>query len=216
MKLIHNDKGATHHFWGEVAPTQHLVQIYDSEAPFLVALEGFLVEGLNAGDSVVVIATAAHREALEARLQARGVDAAQLRKSDHYIDLDAEATLKLFMVDDWPDESRFRQTIAKILARASAGQTRRVRAFGEMVALMWAQGQCAATVRLEHLWHRICETERLALLCAYPKSGFTSDVAASIRQICDAHSHVVVAGNRLIPRAVNSMNELTRTLAPNS
>src|SRR5207253_8578833 len=118
MKLIHNDKGATHHFWGEVAPTQHLVQIYDSEAPFLVALEGFLVEGLNAGDSVVVIATAAHREALEARLQARGVDAAQLRKSDHYIDLDAEATLKLFMVDDWPDESRFRQTIAKILARA--------------------------------------------------------------------------------------------------
>jgi hypothetical protein len=216
MKLIHNDDGAAHHFWGEVAPTQHLVQIYDSEAPFLVALESFLVEGLSAGDGVVVIATAAHRDALESRLHARGVDATQLRESDRYIDLDANETLGLFMVDDWPDETRFRQTIAAILERASAGHKRRVRAFGEMVALMWAQGQCAATVRLEHLWHRICEAERLALLCAYPKSGFTSDVAASIRQICDAHSHVVVAGNRLIPRSVNSMNELTRSLAPNS
>lgn len=216
MKLIHKEHGQTQHFWGEVAPTHHLVQIYDEEAPFLDSLESFLTEGLEAGDGVVVIATQPHRTSLEARLTARGVNVAQLRKADRYVDLDADETMKLFMVDAWPDEARFRDTIAKLIARASAAHTRTVRAFGEMVALMWAQGQCAATVRLEHLWHRICEKENLALLCAYPQSGFTTDVASSIRQICDAHSHVVLQGNRPIPRSVNSMNELTRSLATNS
>src|SRR4051812_4661132 len=109
MKLIHNDGCPATHFWGEVAPTHHLVQIYDSEAPFLAALESFLAEGLRAGDGVVVIATPAHREALETRLLGGGIDVEKERRADRYIDLDAELTLKLFMVDDWPDEGRFRQ-----------------------------------------------------------------------------------------------------------
>ncbi len=51
---------------------------------------------------------------------------------------------------------------------------RRVRAFGEMVAVLWDQGQNAATVRLEHLWHKLCPEEKdFSLFCTYPKAGFT-------------------------------------------
>lgn len=211
MNLIQAADGSARNFWGEVSPTDHLVQIYEHEASFLAALQGFVVEGVRAGDGVVVIATAIHRDALDERLALLGCDVESLRQSGQYIVLDAQETLDRFMVAGWPDEARFGATIAGLLERASAGHTRPVRAFGEMVALLWAQGHCGATVRLEHLWHRICESERLALLCAYPRSGFTTDVAASIRQICDAHSHVVER-NRLVPCTARSMTELTRML----
>jgi len=66
-----------------------------------------------------------------------------------------------------------------------------VRAFGEMVAILWAQGNSGATVRLEHLWQDLCQEQNLALFCAYPRCGFTLDSAQSIEDICAAHSRVI-------------------------
>jgi hypothetical protein len=67
----------------------------------------------------------------------------------------------------------------------------RVRAFGEMVAVLWANGHNGATVRLEHLWHAFCQSEAFSLFCAYPKSGFTQDASTSIKEICATHSKVI-------------------------
>jgi ribosomal protein L15 len=61
-----------------------------------------------------------------------------------------------------------------------------------MVAMLWGQGHNGATVRLEHLWHELCREEAFSLFCAYPRSGFTKDVEASIQEICSAHSKVIV------------------------
>jgi hypothetical protein len=62
-----------------------------------------------------------------------------------------------------------------------------------MVALLWAQGQSGATVRLEHLWHEFCQSKAFSLFCAYPRSGFTKNADDSIREICAAHSKVIAA-----------------------
>ena len=71
---------------------------------------------------------------------------------------------------------------------------RPVRAFGEMVALLWARGDNAATIRLEHLWQTLCLAQGFSLFCAYPRSGFTQDAGDSIRQICETHSQVRLDG----------------------
>lgn len=181
-----------HLFWGEIAPCEHLVQLYDQEGAFLDSLEGFVAGGITGGEGVIVIATASHLQALEARLTARDIPLAAARAEDRYIPLDAASTLSRFMVQGWPDEARFRALVAELISRAR-GDHRRVRAFGEMVAIMWARGEHGATVQLEHLWHGLCKTEDFSLLCAYPKSGFTQDAAASIAQICAAHSRVAPA-----------------------
>ena len=60
-----------------------------------------------------------------------------------------------------------------------------------MVAVLWANGNNGATVRLEHLWKRLCEDEKLSLFCAYPKSGFTRDAKTSLQEIFDLHSRVM-------------------------
>jgi hypothetical protein len=176
-------------FWGELAPSEHVVQIYERDQVFLDSLEGFVSGGIRAGEAVIVIASGEHRDALEARLASRGIDLALARSMDHYIDVDAETVLSSFIVDGWPDEARFAQAVTALLARARA-RGGPVRAFGEMVALLWARGDNAATIRLEQLWHAMCLADGFSLFCAYPRSGFTQDAAASIREICATHSQV--------------------------
>jgi hypothetical protein len=177
-------------FWGEMAPCEHLVQIYEDDSVFLETLEGFVAEGLLAGEGVVVIATAAHLSALNRGLVQRDPRLARAIQEEQYLSLDAEAMLQLFMVNGWPDDELFHNFVNGILQRATAGG-RPVRAFGEMVALLWAQGNCGATVRLEHLWNRLCKQQDFMLFCAYPKTGFTRDSHDSIQEICAAHSRVV-------------------------
>ena len=177
-------------FWGEISPCDHTVQIYEEDGALLDALEGFIGGGLKAGDGTVVIATPVHLAGLESRLRTRGVDLDSVRASNQYVSLEAEQTLFQFIRDGWPDEQLFGACIRRILDRAKAHE-RRVRAFGEMVALLWAQGHSDATIRLEHLWHTVCRTNAFSLLCAYPRSGFTQDASDSFREICAAHDKVV-------------------------
>ena len=174
-------------FWGEIHPCEHLVQIYDTDAVFLDTLEGFVAAGLRGGESVIVIATPSHLQSLNHRLHSAGLDLASLRARDQYVPLNAEETLAMFMKDGWPDEERFSRLVKGLVACARRDD-RKVRAFGEMVALLWASGQRAATVRLEELWQQLCTVEHFSLLCAYPRVGFTQGVTASMADICAAHS----------------------------
>ncbi len=178
-------------FWGEISPCEHLVQIYYDNSVFLDSLEGFVAGGISAGDGVVVIATPAHLLALGDRLMKRGINVRAALQAEQYFALDAEETLSKFMINGWPDPVLFRDLVASILQRAKGGSNRHVRAFGEMVAVLWSQGNNNATVRLEHLWHRLCQEQSFSLFCAYPRSGFTVDAHESIREICATHSRVV-------------------------
>jgi hypothetical protein len=177
-------------FWGEIAPCDHLVEIYTDDSAFLDSLAGFVAAGLKSGESVIVIATPSHRFSLEFRLRASGFDIKTALRQGDYIPLDAKETLARFMVAGWPDDALFERLVTSILTRAR-GDRNRVRAFGEMVAVLWAEGHHGATVRLEHLWTRFCQQETFPLFCAYPRSGFTQDADVSIQQICSAHSRVV-------------------------
>jgi hypothetical protein len=177
-------------FWAEIAPCDHVVQVYDTDSVFLDALAGFVGGGINAGDCCIVIATQAHLEALEDRLTAYGIHIGVLRADYRYIPLNAEEILSRFMVDSYPDEALFMKTVSEIINK-NRTNNRKVRAFGEMVAVLWAQGLQDATVRLEHLWNKYCEKEKLCLFCAYPKSGFTGDSSDTFQHICSSHSIMI-------------------------
>jgi len=177
-------------FWGEIAPCDHVVQIYENDTIFLDALTGFVGGGINAGDAVIVIATVAHLQALHNRLRSYGLNVDSLVSEERYIPLNAEEILSKFMVNDWPDEELFMQTVSKLLEKAGK-KDRRIRAFGEMVAILWAQGNNGATIQLEHLWNKFSKKAQFCLFCAYPKTGFTEDMNTSIIDICGCHSRVL-------------------------
>jgi hypothetical protein len=65
------------------------------------------------------------------------------------------------MVDGWPDEQRFAEVVGTVVQRMAQNGSRRVCAFGEMVALLWAEGRHDAAIRLEELWNDLARTQRL-------------------------------------------------------
>jgi hypothetical protein len=117
-------------------------------------------------------------------------DLSNARAQDRYIPLEAEQVLERFMGKGWPDDKRFKQVVADLITRAR-GAGRKVRAFGEMVALLWARGDQAATVRLEHLWNDLCRAEAFSLFRAYPRAGFTRRASESITEICAVHAKII-------------------------
>jgi PAS domain S-box-containing protein len=170
----------------------HLVQFYDDETFLLDAMTDFIGTGLEAGEASVVIATRPHRERLEARLTAQGVDVPAAREQGRYVAVDAAYTVAQLLVDGWPDETRFADRIGGIIAHAARGRSRRVRAFGEMVALLWANGNGEAAIRLEQLWNGLAHELQFALLCAYPMRSFHRQADGEpFARICGEHARVV-------------------------
>jgi hypothetical protein len=177
-------------FWGEIAPCEHVVHVYENEKVFLDLLHGFVSEGLDAGDCVIVIATFQHLQAISKQLCQSGFDLSKLEAEKIYLPLEAETVLSKFMVNDWPDEGLFNKVIADIVSQAKSG-VGQFRAFGEMVALLWDKGHLDATVRLEHLWNKFRTKHSLCLFCAYPQSGFTQKASESLAHLCQAHSKLI-------------------------
>lgn len=168
---------------------EHLLEVYKDEEAFLERLSVFIGEGIGEGEGIVVIATPEHHARVDARLRANGYDAEHARASGFYLSLDAAGTLARFMVDGRPDEARFEQVIGEALDLAGR-DGRAVRAFGEMVALLWGEGQLQATLRLEQLWNDLIARRKLLLLCAYPRTASIRDITDDFAQVCAEHSQV--------------------------
>jgi hypothetical protein len=177
-------------FWAEIAPCNHIVQIYENEQVILDSLEGFVTSGFEAGENVIIIATEEHINALNLRLIKNGHDVHELCSANQYVPLNAERTLSKFMRNDWPEEGLFMATVREIV-KGAASNGRRVRAYGEMVAILWGQGHCAATIHMEYLWNKFCRNNEFCLFCAYPKNGFTQNIEASIAEIISTHTKVI-------------------------
>ncbi|MCD6051958.1 MAG: hypothetical protein K0Q55_3376, partial [Verrucomicrobia bacterium] len=109
---------------------------------------------------------------------------------ERYFSLDADETLAKIVVDGKPDEQRFRQLFSSLIDEAK-GSGRKVRAFGEMVVLLWQAGNNEASLRLGQLWSKLCKEKEFALFRAYPKNDFAGEVDANIRMVCATHSKVV-------------------------
>jgi PAS domain S-box-containing protein len=179
--------------WSEVSESEHFVQFYETDRFLVDSLSGFIGAGLGVGDACMVIATKTHRQELEERLHAYGVDVAAASARGQYVSLDADETLAKFMVDGSPEPGRFMEVIGGLIRQATGGR-RGVRAFGEMVALLWSAGNHEAAIHLEELWNNLRKSHSFSLFCAYPINDFVGvGLSHQLDQVCDEHSSVIPA-----------------------
>jgi hypothetical protein len=169
----------------------HAVQFYETDAYLIEALSAYVGRGLASGEAAVVVATPVHRAGLEARLAAEGIDLARAREHGTYVPLDAAELLSRFMVDGALSEPRFFEIVGGVIRRARGenGGSRRVRVFGEMVALLWADGRPDDAIELERLWNELARTLAFALVCGYPVSlfGAGSRKAPGVAEVAEVH-----------------------------
>ena len=186
--------------WSLLGDRVHGVQFYEDDQVLIDLVSRFVGTALVTGDSAVVIATRKHREGVAHRLRKRGLDVSIAEAQGRYIPLDAGRTLAKIMRGGKVDPVLFGDHIGKVLGAATEAARegrQRVAAFGEMVALLWAEGKIDAAINLEELWNRLAEHHAFSLCCAYPMKGFAgSNHAAPFLKICAQHSHVFPAERR--------------------
>lgn len=168
---------------------KHFVLLYEDDSALIEPVTTFISTGITAGDVGMVVMDEPHRLALEAALDRAGVDLPRARDEGRFLAMDASEVLLGFMVNGLPDEKRFTAAIGSLISGAGEGD-RNVRVFGEMVAVLWAEGNIAGALALEELWNGLAESHPFQLFCAYPAGGF-EDHLAPLREICRLHTHVI-------------------------
>jgi hypothetical protein len=159
----------------------HSLDLYRDNAVLLEVVIDFIRVGLELQDSVLVLATKTLRESIVGALLPEDLE----RKTLFFFD--AEDWLSRFMINDWPDESRFMDAMRIGLMLSNSA---RVRIFQEMTSLLWTQATPDAVIRLEELFDELISQKPIKLLCAYPLSHFCEQEGSRFQdRICELHRY---------------------------
>ena len=167
----------------------HAVQFYSDTGALARLVARFLAEGFARGDAGMILATPEHRARIETELRQREVNVESLKRMGELVVVDARETLHTFMVNGIPHAATFNFVLTRMLdqvCRAHPGAT--IRAYGEMVNVLWRDGLEAAAIRLETLWNELAQTREFKLLCGYSMGNFYKGTA--LDDIKKQHSHL--------------------------
>ena len=173
----------------------HAVRFYESERSLAQIVAEFLIEGFADSHPGIVVATPGMRAALVIELGARSVDVVELQRSGQFLLLDANEQLAVFMADGQPEPARFNDMMCQAIEHVCRGRANcRIRIFGQMVDVLWRNGQKDAAIHLEMLWNQLAHRQSFSLLCGYAMGDFYKD--SNFDDICGQHTHVVSADGR--------------------
>jgi len=196
----------------------HLVQLYGVDDPSLIRnVSQYLWGGLKRGGGALVIATPEHRGAFCRELDRLGARVESAVEEKRLVLLDAQQTISLFMPGGRLDWEKFEGAVGAAMREVSPGSAQArangagLRAYGEMVGLLWDQGQFAAAIRLEQFWNKLLARSAFSLYCAYAIDIFDKEFqVGALDAILSAHTHFVPGETQgSLENAVNlAMNEI--------
>jgi DcmR-like sensory protein len=180
----------------------HAVRFYEDAQSLARMVATFVAEGFVESFPAIIIATPDHRNAIMENLNAMSFNLDHLKRRQDLIVLDARDTLALFMVDGMPNADKFESAMLPVIDRACRDrQDCVIRAYGEMVDVLWKDGMEAAAVRVEMLWNKLANTRKFSLLCGYSMGSFYKD--AAFDAICHQHTHVLSIDGAAAPVKVH-------------
>jgi hypothetical protein len=157
----------------------HFVQLYQEPQALYNAVAEYIGTGLVRGEGAVIIARPQNRAGFLEALARRGIETAGLRL------VDAQETLSRFMANGMPAWTSFHQVVGGVIADLRL-QYAAVRAYGEMVDILWQEGNRDAAIRLEEFWNELGKLQTFSLFCAYQLSHLDAH-----DEICRVHTHLV-------------------------
>lgn len=173
----------------------HAVRFYENEKSLSQIVADFLAEGLAAGHPGIVVAAPSQRAAIVRELVARSLDVVELQRSNDLVLLDGKETLAAFMTEGRVDAEAFTTVMCNAIKSVCRGRVDcTVRIYGQMVDILWQDGQQDTAMRLEMLWNQLAQTQAFSLLCGYAMGHFYKD--AHVDDVCSHHTHVISANGK--------------------
>lgn len=182
----------------------HIVQLYQDDVFYGEAISHFAAEGIVRGESIILVATKPHWENISRRLKGKGLDTDELIRRGQLTMLDADDTLPKFMVGNDPDGPTFKTLARQTIAKARAGGTYpRVRWWGEMVNVLYVNGNSRGSNRLEELFDELAQEESIAIFCSFLMDKFDPRIyEEAFGNVCRTHRQVIPADDYVRHRLI--------------
>ncbi len=177
----------------EMVTAAHALHVYPDDTALSTTVAAFLAPAFADGHAILSIGTRPHIAAIEQRLRTDGCDVDGARARGQYLTLDAESAVALLLRDGLPTKETFDSVVGTHLQRLAADHGN-VRAFGEIVNLLWRDGKRAAALRLEELWNDALGYHPLSLICGYAERTIRdSSSYAPLESIRNVHGRLIPA-----------------------
>jgi len=130
----------------------HTVQFYETDEFLCAAVSVFLMSALQNKEGVILVATSEHLQAIEERVLSLKIDVNNFKNSGQLTFLDAQETLDKFMVKHLPVPEKYFALMDEVVGKKLT-QYPQLKVYGEMVNLLWSEGNFDGTIALEQLWN---------------------------------------------------------------
>ena len=180
--------------WRPRSGRPHDLQLYATDAFLVDAVMTFFDNALEAGDSIIAVATEPHRHAFETQFRARGLDVDELIASGRYFTADAATALEAVLLDGMPDRDLFITLLDAMMEHAfpaATGSPPRVTMFGEIAPILCASGKFDAMLRLEQFADEAAASRPLSILCGYPTECLSDNASDLMASVCGTHATIV-------------------------
>ena len=172
----------------------HICGFYENTDHLADSICDFVVPGITRGDGIFLIASKTNLDKFQLALERRSIDVHRAKSVQKLIMLDAQETLNSFMVNGMPDPDKFENNVGKLISDFKMKYPR-IRAFGEMVNILWEQNNLEGALKLEEMWSQLNNRIGFSLLCGYSNKKFKNKFnIEALNAICAAHTHIVDKG----------------------
>lgn len=196
----------------DAAPTEHIVQLYQDDQFLNRAVCRFAAAALAHGEGVILVPTPAHWEAFCPRLEAEGVNIGEAQARGQLTVVDANELLPRFMDRDMPDAPVFLGLASEVVGRArDRDRYPKVRWWGEMVNVLWEQGNATASMALEDLFDHLAHEQEIAIFCSFLMDNFNGEIhTRMLPRLGENHSHLIPVENyiRLQSAVTDALREI--------
>ncbi len=149
----------------------HIIRICPNIMRQAEILTSYINEGLLNNEGVIVVARPSLRKIVLSKLDGLGFDSQAIRNQGQVKFFDAEFLLTNILIDGVIEEQPFLNLIG-IPVEDAQSKFGKVRAFGEMVDILWQRDHHDMAMQLEDLWEDLCAKQNLQFLCTYLLDNF--------------------------------------------
>lgn len=186
-------------FWGDIARYDHVVQVYQSDEILLETLAGYVQNAIDSNENAMVVATDAHLNALESRIERNGFHIDKMITDGQFIPLDVEEVIAEFMIDGEAEDSRIAEALSSLFTKAVANK-KVFRLCGEIAPTLLARGYREIATRVEKMADILNHNNPAGIFCIYSKKTLGDDTVTFDQLVCDQHSKIISGSERQLTR----------------
>lgn len=171
----------------------HIVQLYQDGDFYREAISHFAAEGLVRGESIILVATPDNWRNISTRLESKGFDLPVLFDRGQLTWLDAIETLPKFMKGGMPDGNVFKPLAHETIQKARCGgKFSAVRWWGEMVNILYVDGNGKASNKLEEFFDEVAHEETIPIFCSFLMDKYDPSIYdEAFINVCRTHGNVI-------------------------